>query len=144
MGKIISGKLVITHLIIPNQKGTPDSCDMENEEDFIPIQDKHNIITLGWIHTHPTQTAFLSSVDLHTHYSYQLMMPEAIAIVCSPMRDETAVFTLTQLGMDVIGSCTAPGFHPHPQTETPIFQEACHTTFDDTRQITILDIRGGS
>ena len=38
--------------------------------------------------THPTQTAFLSSVDLHTHCSYQLMMPEAIAIVCSPRFNE--------------------------------------------------------
>lgn len=38
--------------------------------------------------THPTQTAFLSSVDLHTHCSYQMMMPEAIAIVCSPKFNE--------------------------------------------------------
>jgi hypothetical protein len=26
----------------------------------------------------------MSSVDLHTHASYQLMLPEAIAIVCAP------------------------------------------------------------
>lgn len=38
--------------------------------------------------THPTQTAFLSSVDLHTHCAYQLMMAEAIAIVCAPKYDE--------------------------------------------------------
>lgn len=38
--------------------------------------------------THPTQTAFLSSVDLHTHCSYQIMLPEAIAIVCSPKFSE--------------------------------------------------------
>jgi len=38
--------------------------------------------------THPTQTAFLSSVDLHTHSSYQLMLPEAIAIVCAPKHNE--------------------------------------------------------
>lgn len=38
--------------------------------------------------THPTQTAFLSSVDLHTHCSYQLMLPESIAIVCSPKFQE--------------------------------------------------------
>lgn len=38
--------------------------------------------------THPTQTAFLSSVDLHTHCSYQMMLPEAIAIVCSPKFNE--------------------------------------------------------
>lgn len=38
--------------------------------------------------THPSQTAFLSSVDLHTHCSYQLMMPEAVAIVCAPKHNE--------------------------------------------------------
>ncbi|KNZ45183.1 uncharacterized protein VP01_83g1 [Puccinia sorghi] len=38
----------------------------------------------GQIHTHPTQTCFMSSVDLHTQLSYQLMLPEAVAIVCSP------------------------------------------------------------
>lgn len=40
------------------------------------------------LQTHPTQTAFLSSVDLHTHCSYQLMLPEAVAIVCSPKHKE--------------------------------------------------------
>ena len=38
--------------------------------------------------THPTQTAFLSSVDLHTHFPYQQLMPEAIAIVCAPKFNE--------------------------------------------------------
>ncbi|CAF4394850.1 unnamed protein product, partial [Rotaria magnacalcarata] len=44
----------------------------------------NNLITLGWIHTHPTQTVFLSSVDLHTHLPYQMLMQEAVAIVISP------------------------------------------------------------
>lgn len=38
--------------------------------------------------THPTQTAFLSSVDLHTHCPYQLLMPEALAVVCAPKYDQ--------------------------------------------------------
>ena len=38
--------------------------------------------------THPSQTSFMSSVDLHTHCSYQLILPEAIAIVCSPKYSE--------------------------------------------------------
>jgi STAM-binding protein len=38
--------------------------------------------------THPTQTAFLSSVDMHTHFAYQKMLPEAVAIVCSPKFQE--------------------------------------------------------
>lgn len=40
------------------------------------------------LQTHPSQTSFMSSVDLHTHCSYQLILPEAIAIVCSPKYSE--------------------------------------------------------
>ena len=43
-----------------------------------------SLLTLGWIHTHPTQTCFLSSVDLHTHCGYQSLLDEAVAIVLSP------------------------------------------------------------
>ena len=58
------------------------------------------------IHTHPSQTAFLSSVDLHTQLSYQLMMPEAIAIVMAPKFNETGFFVLTpNYGLDYIGGC---------------------------------------
>ncbi|XP_018049926.1 PREDICTED: STAM-binding protein isoform X2 [Atta colombica] len=87
-GRLERNKLMVTHLLIPEQTGTPDSCTTHNEEDIFDYQDQHNLITLGWIHTHPTQTAFLSSVDLHTHCAYQLMMAEAIAIVCAPKYDE--------------------------------------------------------
>ena len=34
----------------------------------------NNLIAAGWIHTHPSQECFLSSVDLHMHYSYQVGM----------------------------------------------------------------------
>ncbi|KAK2588287.1 hypothetical protein KPH14_004308 [Odynerus spinipes] len=120
-GKLKHNKLLITHLLIPQQTGSPDSCLTLNEEDIFDFQDHHNLITLGWIHTHPTQTAFLSSVDLHTHCSYQLMMAEAIAIVCAPKYDETAFFILTpEYGLEYIANCRETGFHPHP-TEPPLY-----------------------
>ncbi|KAG1662778.1 STAM-binding protein-like A [Nymphon striatum] len=87
-GRLIQGKFNVTHLLIPKQRGTPDSCTTENEEDLFEYQDKYDLITLGWIHTHPSQTSFLSSVDLHTHFSYQIMMHEAIAIVIAPKYNE--------------------------------------------------------
>ena len=40
----------ITHLVIPKQRGTPDSCDTQNEEELFDVQDKYDLITLGWIH----------------------------------------------------------------------------------------------
>ena len=60
-GSLERNKFTITHLIIPQQSGTSDSCSTENEEAIFDYQDNHDLITLGWIHTHPSQTAFMSS-----------------------------------------------------------------------------------
>ncbi|KAI4489992.1 hypothetical protein M0804_004174 [Polistes exclamans] len=140
-GKLERNKLLITHLLIPQQTGSPDSCLTLNEEDIFDFQDNHNLITLGWIHTHPTQTAFLSSVDLHTHCSYQLMMAEAIAIVCAPKYDETAFFILTpEYGLDYIANCRQTGFHPHP-TEPSLYTKAKHCKLDPTAPVEVVDLR---
>ncbi|XP_020656943.3 AMSH-like protease isoform X5 [Pogona vitticeps] len=96
-GKLTHNEFTITHVIVPKQSAGPDYCDMENVEELFSVQDQHDLLTLGWIHTHPTQTAFLSSVDLHTHCSYQLMLPEAIAIVCSPKHNEYAIMSLGRI-----------------------------------------------
>ncbi|ORX68822.1 Mov34-domain-containing protein [Linderina pennispora] len=117
-GKVVPGQetLVVTTLIIPKQKATSDTCTTENEEELVVTQMQLELLTLGWIHTHPSQTCFMSSLDLHTHFSYQQFMPEAIAIVCSPKYDPRyGVFRLTDpSGMDVIKSCKQEAaFHPH-------------------------------
>uniref|UniRef100_A0A0B6YUP4 MPN domain-containing protein n=1 Tax=Arion vulgaris TaxID=1028688 RepID=A0A0B6YUP4_9EUPU len=135
-GKLSQGVFKITNLYIPQQKGTHDSCDMENEEELIVYQDNHNLITLGWIHTHPTQTAFLSSVDLHSHFPWQKMMPEAIAIVCSPKYEETGIFKLTDHGLDVIGRCREKGFHPHNK-DPPLFETCNHVQVSDKDTIVV-------
>lgn len=49
-GRLERNKLLVTHLLIPEQTGTPDSCTTHNEEDLFDYQDQHNLITLGWIH----------------------------------------------------------------------------------------------
>ncbi|GAB1290986.1 STAM-binding protein [Apodemus speciosus] len=98
-GKLMRNEFTITHVLIPRQNGGPDYCHTENEEEIFFMQDDLGLLTLGWIHTHPTQTAFLSSVDLHTHCSYQMMLPESIAIVCSPKFQETGFFKLTDYGL---------------------------------------------
>ncbi|OEL33104.1 AMSH-like ubiquitin thioesterase 2, partial [Dichanthelium oligosanthes] len=61
------GTYFVTTLIIPKQEGTAHS-------------------------THPSQTCFLSSIDLHTQYSYQVMLPEAVAIVVAPTDPTRQVF----------------------------------------------------
>ncbi|CEP14054.1 hypothetical protein [Parasitella parasitica] len=143
-GTLKNNVLKITTLIIPKQTGTSDTCTTENEEDLFDIQDKHDLLTFGWIHTHPTQSCFLSSVDLHTHCSYQLMLPEAIAIVCAPAQSPNfGIFRLTDPpGLDIISNCKkAPAFHPHP--DLPIYTSAengSHVTTADY-YFEVLDLR---
>ncbi|XP_067632905.1 STAM-binding protein-like isoform X2 [Eurosta solidaginis] len=140
-GHLAQNRLFITHIIIPKQQGTPDSCNTMNEEEIFDVQDQKNLITLGWIHTHPSQTAFLSSVDLHTHCSYQMMMPEAIAIVCAPKYQTTGFFILTpNYGLDYIAQCRQTGFHPHP-IEPRLFMEAQHIQLESQRKIEVVDLR---
>jgi len=140
-GKLSQNQFKITHLLIPKQSGTSDSCVTSGEEAMFDYQERHDLITLGWIHTHPSQTAFLSSVDLHTQLSYQLMLPEAIAIVISPKYNETGFFSLTpDHGLDFIANCRESGFHPHPK-EPPLFAELGHVQLDQQSDVTIVDLR---
>nr|XP_020656941.1 AMSH-like protease isoform X2 [Pogona vitticeps] len=138
-GKLTHNEFTITHVIVPKQSAGPDYCDMENVEELFSVQDQHDLLTLGWIHTHPTQTAFLSSVDLHTHCSYQLMLPEAIAIVCSPKHNDTGVFRLTNAGMLEVSACKKKGFHPH--TKDPRLFNICNHVIGKDVNITVLDLR---
>ena len=87
-GTLISNALFISKLVIPEQKGTSDTCETLNETRIFDYVDGEDLMVLGWIHTHPTQTCFMSSRDLHTHSGYQVMISESIAIVCAPSKDE--------------------------------------------------------
>ncbi|NWU62410.1 STALP protease, partial [Pterocles burchelli] len=138
-GKLTHNEFTITHVIVPKQSAGPDYCDMENVEELFGIQDQYDLLTLGWIHTHPTQTAFLSSVDLHTHCSYQLMLPEAIAIVCSPKHNDTGIFRLTNAGMLEVSACKKKGFHPH--TKEPRLFNPCNHVVGKDIKIIVLDLR---
>ena len=74
------GVFVISTLIIPKQEGTSDTVQALNEEEIFDVQDKRALYPLGWIHTHPTQTCFLSSVDVHTQCGYQVSYRASIQI----------------------------------------------------------------
>ncbi|KAG9069365.1 hypothetical protein KI688_010266 [Linnemannia hyalina] len=145
-GVLSRNKLTVTTLIIPKQTATSDTCSTTNEDELFEYQSERDLMTLGWIHTHPTQTCFMSSVDLHTHCSYQLMLPEAIAIVCAPSHEKDyGVFRLTDPpGLQVITNCRQkPLFHQHPG-EDDIYTDACdqgHVQLIDL-DLDIVDLRG--
>ena len=133
----------ITHVLIPNQTATADTCVTTNEEDLISLQMQYDLLTLGWIHTHPSQTCFLSSVDLHTHYTYQLMLPEAIAIVLAPrFQPNQGVFHCTLPGMKALTGCSRSGFHKHEE-KFPLYSLAPHVCWENAadRKAKFIDLR---
>lgn len=90
-GRPVNNALFISCLLIPEQKSTSDTCETENESGMLDYCINEDLLMVGWIHTHPTQTCFMSSRDLHTQAGYQVMMPESIAIVCSPRHTPSQV-----------------------------------------------------
>jgi len=115
-GTPVNNALFIRCLVIPDQKCTSDTCETQNEGALFDFCDKEDLLMVGWIHTHPTQTCFMSSRDLHTHAGYQIMMPESIAIVCAPKFEPSyGIFRLTNPpGLEHILNCThSDTFHQH-------------------------------
>lgn len=136
----------ITTLIIPKQENTPDTCSTLNEEEIFEVQDRLSLFPLGWIHTHPTQSCFMSSVDLHTHYSYQIMLPEAVAIVMAPTDSSSphGIFHLSDpAGVSVIRHCQQRGFHPHeePSDGSAIYEHCSHVYMNPRLKFEVIDLR---
>ncbi|XVE75041.1 hypothetical protein DITRI_Ditri12bG0065600 [Diplodiscus trichospermus] len=123
----------VTTLIIPKQESTSNSCQAINEEEIFAIQNERSLFPVGWIHTHPSQSCFLSSIDLHTQYSYQVMVPEAFAIVLAPTDGSRScgIFRLSDpSGMSILKECQEKGsqFHSHKETVngSPIYEQCTH------------------
>ncbi|KAE8268114.1 hypothetical protein A4X09_0g4235 [Tilletia walkeri] len=57
MGKLRTSEsaFVVTHLTVPAQSGGSDRCETHDEEAIWAFQEEHDLVTVGWIHTHPTQ-----------------------------------------------------------------------------------------
>ncbi|WFD31910.1 ubiquitinyl hydrolase 1 [Malassezia sp. CBS 17886] len=115
LGTERDGRLCVTHLVAPPQTGTGHSCAADGEEDVLAFQLAHDIDVLGWIHTHPSQSCFLSSLDLHTQAGYQTLLPEAFAVVCAPQHDPSlGIFRLRSRALRYILACRDPEpFHTH-------------------------------
>ncbi|CAH2036176.1 unnamed protein product [Thlaspi arvense] len=120
-GSLKNRKFYITALIIPKQESTSDS-------------------------THPTQSCFMSSIDVHTHYSYQIMLPEAVAIVMAPQDSSRnhGIFRLTTPGgMTVIRNCDRRGFHAHssPADGGPIYNTCKEVYMNPNLKFDVIDLR---
>lgn len=145
-GKLSNNAFFIQRLVIPEQDATSDSCSMKDEEGLFTYCDTEDLMPLGWIHTHPTQSCFMSSIDVHTHAGYQWQLRESIAIVCAPSQTpDWGVFRLTDPpGVQVVSSCSRKGFHYHPETD--IYTDALrpgHVSEVPNMGFDLVDLRKG-
>lgn len=139
-------RFTITALIVPKQEGTTDTVQALAEEEIFEAQDSRSLYPLGWIHTHPTQSCFLSSVDVHTQCGYQTMLDEAVAIVMAPSqsRNQMGVFRLTTPGgLSLVQQCELRGFHAHPPTDTkqPLYEECSNVYLNERIGYEVIDLR---
>ncbi|XP_057949924.1 AMSH-like ubiquitin thioesterase 2 isoform X2 [Malania oleifera] len=138
------GTFYVTTLIIPKQESTSNSA--VHEEEIFAIQNEQSLFPVGWIHTHPSQSCFMSSVDLHTHYSYQVMVPEAFAVVMAPT-DTSKSFGIFRLsdpgGMNILKDCEEKGFHQHEGSAdgSPIYDHCSNVYVNPNLRFEIFDLR---
>ncbi|XP_044760050.1 STAM-binding protein-like [Coccinella septempunctata] len=133
--------LVITHLLLPKQQGYSDYFKVIDSSSLVRYLDAEDLMTIGWIHSHPMETPYLSSSDMHYHGVFQNVLPEAIAIVYSPKEMRSQVFNLTpDHGLTTIMACGKKGFHTHP-SKPPITMVSHHTVNDLFGDLTVKDFR---
>lgn len=148
-GTAVNNALFVRCLLIPEQKCTSDTCETENEGSMLDYCIEEDLLMLGWIHTHPTQTCFMSSRDMHTQSGYQVMLPESIAIVCAPKFEPSyGIFRLTNPpGLSHILNCTQSStFHAHSVDNlyTGAGHPPGHVYEHDNLEFYVQDIRPGA
>lgn len=110
--------VVVNGLFIPKQQADQtnvwEAADSDPPFQMVEFMQESESVVVGWIHSHPTFEAFLSSIDMHTQYSLQKDLPQAFAIVVDQKKD-CRVMRLSAAGMETIAACSEhPGtFHEH-------------------------------
>ncbi|XP_045476677.1 STAM-binding protein-like [Harmonia axyridis] len=134
-------QFLVSHLILPEQVGYSDYFKVRDSLELIRYLDMHDLLVLGWIHSHPMECNYLSSSDMHYHSVFQSVLPEAIAIVYSPKFMTSTTFNLTpNHGLKFILNCRKKGFHTHP-TNPPITMVSQHAITDLYGDLIVKDFR---
>ena len=149
-GSIVKGELRCDRVLVPSQTGTSDTCTTTNEDEIWEYCSGKGLATFGWVHTHPSQSCFLSSVDLHTQCGYQSMIDEAVAIVLSPSHTPSeGCFRLchpSPPGLREVQRCRKTGFHPDHQRNgqhpgNGVYEESRHVRWDPAVSVQVVDMR---
>ena len=133
------GLFKITHLLVPEQKGSHDHWEVNDVRQISNFFAYNNLIMLGLIHTHPGFSSFLSSVDLHALWDYARNNKSLISIVLPPEEKTAPAFCLTNVGLEKLRKCKDKDFHRHKNDQS-YYQVASHTRFVDSH-IIVHDFR---
>ncbi|MCG3216998.1 MAG: hypothetical protein KAS63_09765 [Candidatus Heimdallarchaeota archaeon] len=90
-GQIHQGETPLEQIVVedywPVDQGDAISVEIVDQKIFSDIfnkkDSKHFII--GWAHSHPSYTPFLSEDDLRTHLRYQTFWNKSVAVVIDPL-----------------------------------------------------------
>ena len=107
----------VTGLYIPEQTGERDKVQQSSENTnlaLLGVTQEQNACVVGWVHSHPTFDAYLSSVDQHQQAHIQSGVNHAVAVVFDK-DDDPSFFTLLPDVLAMLKKCAeaADGFHLH-------------------------------
>jgi proteasome lid subunit RPN8/RPN11 len=90
IGEEINGEVHVDEIRVGKQKGNAVHVEISEEElamAAIEVRDREDDkVIVGWFHTHPGLSSFMSGTDINTQRMYQALMPNAIAIVIDDVK----------------------------------------------------------
>lgn len=97
-GALLLGRLegrfaIVERCILIPRKGTATTIDFlpSDFEKAAKLADENQLV-LGWAHSHPTYTAFLSGTDVKHQSQGQALFPDYLALVLDPFHELGANF----------------------------------------------------
>ena len=108
---------------MPEQDATSTEVWSTDASDVSLVSALHdnNFQVAGWVHSHPTFSAFLSAPDVHMATSYQLLRKDCVSVVT----DEYEVphyFRMLPEGLEVVKKCNLTGFHEHTPATCELYE----------------------
>lgn len=104
--------VVVDGLFIPLQISDATSVQEAPNSPFPMAMLKHmessKSVVVGWVHSHPTFSAFFSSVDQHTMWALQKDLPEAFGVVVDSKK-ELRCLRLSEKGLLEVQRCEDAG-----------------------------------
>jgi len=98
IGQYKESWIEINDLIIPDQQGTNIHAEITSELAIVEYLRKNkrdiNNVQVGWYHSHPSLSCFLSQIDIQTQKYWQKVNNRMVALVIDPIKNDVKCFRL--------------------------------------------------